>query len=40
MALYRGVGYQDPSLTQGKREYNKEISENLSVSDADAATAA
>ncbi|PWA95559.1 CRM family member 3A [Artemisia annua] len=40
VTLYRGVGYQDPSLKQRKREYNKEVSENLSVSDADAATAA
>nr|GEW94377.1 CRM-domain containing factor CFM3A, chloroplastic/mitochondrial-like [Tanacetum cinerariifolium] len=38
VALYRGVGYQDPSLKQRKREYNKEISEKLSVSDADAAS--
>ncbi|KAJ9556803.1 hypothetical protein OSB04_011417 [Centaurea solstitialis] len=34
IALYRGVGYEDPSLRQKKREYNKEISERSSFSDA------
>lgn len=37
VALYRGVGYQDPSLKQRKREFNnKEISEKSTSSNADA----
>ncbi|XP_076957356.1 CRM-domain containing factor CFM3A, chloroplastic/mitochondrial-like [Bidens hawaiensis] len=38
VALYRGVGYQDPSLKQRNHEHNKLISEKSSVSDADVAT--
>lgn len=38
VALYRGVGYQDPSLKQTKREYNKDKSERTSISDAGVAT--
>nr|XP_043629533.1 CRM-domain containing factor CFM3A, chloroplastic/mitochondrial-like [Erigeron canadensis] len=38
IALYRGVGYQDPSLKQRQHEYNKQISKNSSVSDADTTT--
>ncbi|XP_076947013.1 CRM-domain containing factor CFM3A, chloroplastic/mitochondrial-like [Bidens hawaiensis] len=36
-ALYRGVGYQDPSLKQRNREHNKLIPEKSSISDADVA---
>ncbi|KAI3793450.1 hypothetical protein L1987_36069 [Smallanthus sonchifolius] len=35
VALYMGVGYQDPALKQRKREYNKDKSEITSISDAD-----
>ncbi|KAI3799712.1 hypothetical protein L1987_35011 [Smallanthus sonchifolius] len=35
VALYRGVGYQDPALKQRKREYNKDKPEITSISDAD-----
>ncbi|KAK1418831.1 hypothetical protein QVD17_27978 [Tagetes erecta] len=38
VALYRGVGYQDPSFKQTKREYNKDKSERSSASDADVTT--
>ncbi|KAI3693113.1 hypothetical protein L6452_32943 [Arctium lappa] len=38
IALYRGIGFEDPSIRQKKREYNKEISERSSFSDPDATT--
>ncbi|KAL8210286.1 hypothetical protein R6Q57_007018 [Mikania cordata] len=38
VALYRGVGYQDPSLKLRKHEYNKDKSEKSSFSDADVTT--
>ncbi|KAK9068195.1 hypothetical protein SSX86_012306 [Deinandra increscens subsp. villosa] len=38
VALYRGIGYQDPSLKQRKHEYNKGKSERSSISDGDVTT--
>ncbi|KAL9992500.1 putative RNA-binding, CRM domain, CRM-domain containing factor CFM3, YhbY-like superfamily [Helianthus debilis subsp. tardiflorus] len=38
VALYRGVGYQDPSVKQRNREYNNDKSEKSYISDADVAS--